>query len=89
MTTPAPSTTLHLSIDRLVLDGPTLAPHQLPLLLAALQSELTTLLADTTFTAAAIDRVRAPDLSPGTASDPTTLGRELARSLARTLGGGP
>jgi hypothetical protein len=79
------STTIHLDIDRLVLDGP-LPPGQLPVLLAALRSELTLLLTDTPPTSSsATDRVRARDLSPGTASDPTTLGRELARSLAHSL----
>lgn len=84
------TTTLHLTIDRIVLDGPTLAPAELPRMLAALENELHLLLADTHLTRiGAVDRVRAPDLSPGTASDPAALGRALARSLAHTLGGAP
>lgn len=85
---------VHLTIDRLVLDAPDLAPADVPRVVAALEHELARLLADPAadLAALAVDRVRAPDLAPGTsAADPAALGRGLARSLARALvpGGAP
>lgn len=81
------SPTIHLTIDRLVLDAPDLAEADVPRVLAALEHELARLLAEPAArTPLAADRLRAPDLAPGTsASDPAALGRGLARSLARAL----
>lgn len=84
------SANIRLTIDRLVLDAPDLAPGDVPRLVAALEHELARLVAEPRDLAAhAADHVRT-DLSPGTDTrDPAALGRGLARSLARALGGAP
>ncbi len=83
---------VHLTIDRLVLDVPGLAPHDVPRLVAALERELGDALAapDRPLPpGGAVDLARAPDLSLQTPLDPAALGRDLARALAHTLGGAP
>lgn len=85
----APTPRVHLTIDRLVLDVPGLAPADVPRLVAALERELAAALAGRALPGGAVDLARAPDLSLQTPIDPTALGRDLARALARTLGGAP
>lgn len=81
------TTEIHVVIDRLVVDAD--APTNGERLAGALQRELTRLLVEQppAATGRAVPTLCLPDIAP--AAGPDALGRELARALARGLGGAP
>ncbi len=81
---------IHLHIDRLVLDGFALDAAQGPALQAAVQAELTRLLAEQGVGSGfrqggALAYVRGPDLQLPSASAPDTLGRQIGGAVHRSL----
>ena len=83
---------VHVHIERLILDGLPLEWSQGPLVRAAIEQELTRLLAahglsDELRLGGAVPRVRAGALPLARESHPAGLGRQIARSVYRGIGG--
>jgi hypothetical protein len=83
---------VRLHIERLVLDGLALERGHEPVLRAALEAELTRLIADgggahELMTAGAVPRVSAPGIETAGDGDPAQLGRQIARSVYDSFGG--
>jgi hypothetical protein len=88
---------VRLHIERLVLDGLELERGHEPLLRAALEAELTRLIADggggganhLRAAAGMVPRLSAPGIeTAGGGGEPAQLGRQIARSVYDSLGGG-
>lgn len=81
---------INLHIERLVLDGVNIAPHQGPLLQQALQTELTRLLATGGLSDGLTRGIALPRLSASniqlTDNNPTQLGRQIAQSVYGGIG---
>ena len=80
-----------VTIDRLVLDGITVAPRQRDTLRGAVQSELSRLLRDGGIGprfagGGATARLGAPSVRVSTDGDPAALGREIARAVYGGIG---
>jgi hypothetical protein len=83
---------LQLTIDRLILDGISLRPDAIPILQAALESELALLLGTGSLPLSAdlnLAGLRAGAISLPPGNDPAQLGAQIARSLYGSLGGQP
>lgn len=81
---------ISVHIERLVLDGISVAPGQQSHLQAALQTELARLLAEDALSPDLLTRRAVPSISGGSlqltgADDPGALGRQIARALQRGL----
>ena len=89
-TTQAARPSIHLHIERLVLDGVDIAPGQRPLLQASVTTELTRLLTDGGLAPSLAEGVALPRLSTGgiqlTDNDPAQLGRQIAQSVYGGIG---
>ncbi len=77
---------IHLHIDRLVLDGVSVLPHERPVLQAAVEEELTRLLAadglpSTLMSDGAVPSVPASAIQLKCESGPTRLGQQIARAV--------
>lgn len=81
---------INLHIERLVLDGINIDPHQRPLLQAALQTELTRLLTERGVSSSLAQGVAMPRLSTAdmhlTGTNPTQLGWQIAQSVYGGIG---
>lgn len=82
---------IHLSIERLILDGVPLAPHARPALVAALEAELGLLLAEGGLAAemragVSLPRVTAPPIALEPATPAAELGRQVARAVYAGIG---
>ena len=81
---------VRLHIERVVLDGLELERAHEPLFRAALEAELTRLIADGgaahLATAGAVPRVSAPDIETAGDGDPARLGRQVAVSVYDGIG---
>jgi hypothetical protein len=83
---------IHLHIERLILDGLALQPGEERLLSAALQGELTRLLAEGDLAqlglaGTALPELRAAPIQTGPRPDPAGLGRQIAGSVFGSMGG--
>ena len=83
--------TIHVSIERLILDGIPLAPHARPALVAALEAELGLLLAEgglapEMHTGSALPRVTAPPIALEPSTPAAELGRQVARAVYAGIG---
>jgi hypothetical protein len=80
---------LRVHVDRLVLDGVPVEPHAGPKLQAAVEAELTRLLAAEVpprlFTGAAVPVLRVPSAPLPPDGLPSRLGVQVARALYRSL----
>ncbi|MCF6218061.1 MAG: hypothetical protein L3J62_11760 [Gammaproteobacteria bacterium] len=77
---------INLHIERLVLDGVALEPHQRPALKASLEAELASLLGRNGVGAGlhnggAVDAIRADSIAIGGKNEPSGLGKQIARSV--------
>jgi len=77
---------INLHIERLVLDGISLSPIEHPLLHAAVEAELTRLLAsgslsDALKSGGALYRVRAADIQLANEGNPARLGEQIAGAV--------
>lgn len=83
---------IHLHIDRLVLEGLPLSQGDGPLLQAALESELTRLLGDglsgELAKGAAVPRLKAQGIDVAPSDGPKAIGRKIAGSVCGGLGDG-
>jgi hypothetical protein len=83
---------IHLHIDRLVLDGLPLSPADGPLFKAALVSELTRLMGDglspELAEGAAVPRLRAQGIEVAPSDGPGIIGKKIAGSVYGGLGDG-
>jgi len=82
----AKSMNINVHIERLILDGVALSPHQRPHLQAAVEAELTRLLtegglASGILTGGAVPHVNAETIQLTGANNPTHLGQQIARSV--------
>ncbi len=82
---------IHVSIERLILDGVPLVPHARPVLVAALEAELGLLLAEAglapeLLTGAALPRVLAPPITLVPETPAAELGRQVARAVYAGIG---
>jgi len=90
-TTQAARPSIHLHIERLVLDGVDIAPGQRHLLQAGVTAELTRLLTDGGLAPSLAQGIALPRLSTGGiqlngGDDPTQLGQQIARSVYGGIG---
>ena len=86
-------TTLRLHVERLVLDGLALAPGEEPALQAALEAELTRLLAEGglaphLLAGGARPYARGGMVRAAGSGDPTGLGQQIARAVYGGIGNG-
>ena len=77
---------INLHIERLVLDGISVEPHQQPMLKASLESELGRLLAQNGIApglqnGGAFNAIRTNSIDIGEKNEPSNLGRQIARSV--------
>jgi hypothetical protein len=83
--------TVHVHIERLVLDGLQVPPDQRPIVQAALASELEHLVANYGLEAEALSRRAVTGAGPRTlgvaASDAARLGQQIAGAVYKDLGG--
>jgi len=81
---------IDLHIERLVLDGLSIEPHQRPLLQEALQNELVRLLAERGLSDSIAHGLAIPKLSTSdiqlTGNNPAQLGQQIARSVYGGIG---
>jgi hypothetical protein len=81
---------IDLHIERLVLDGVSIEPHQRPLLQEALQNELTRLLTERGLSDSIAQGLAMPRLTTAgiqlTGNNPTQLGQQIARSVYGGIG---
>jgi len=82
---------INLHIERLVLDGISLAPGQRPLLQAAVQTELTRLLAsgglsDSPQSGGALYSMRAAGIQLASDGSPARLGEQIAEAVYGGIG---
>ena len=81
---------INLHIERLVLDGVNIDPHQRPLLQKALQTELTRLLTERGLSSSLAQGASMPKLSTAdmqlTGNNPAQLGRQIAQSVYGGIG---
>lgn len=81
---------INLHIERLVLDGVNIAPHQRLLLREALQAELTRLLSTGGLSEGLTRGITLPKISANgvqlTSNDPTQLGQQIAQSVYGGIG---
>lgn len=82
---------INLHIERLVLDGLAIAPHQRHSLQASVEAELTRLLSEGGLNAQlseglTIARVKAPQITVNPAMSSTHLGQQIAASVYHNLG---
>lgn len=81
---------INLHIERLVLDGVSIEPHQRPLLQEALQNELVRLLAERGLSSSIAHGLAIPRLTASgiqlTGNNPTQLGQQIARSVYGGIG---
>lgn len=82
---------INLHIDRLVLNGLPLGPHDGPLVQAAVESELARLvavngLADSLRPGGAMPSVRAPRIQMANARNATGLGEQIGRAVYEGIG---
>jgi hypothetical protein len=80
--------TIHIHIDRLVLEGLPLGHHEGPLVQAAVEAELARLMGSGTPppSGGATARVTAPEISITPNNSPTRLGQQIARSVHGGIG---
>lgn len=81
---------INVSIERLVLEGLPVGPHQGPLVQQALQAELATLLAQGAppargWSARAVPDLRTDIIRLGASAPPEQWGREIAHVIAGSL----
>ncbi len=80
---------IRLHIDRLILDGVTLAPHEKPLFQAALEAELARLLAEGGLAQSFTGGISVPAVSAGPIAWDASLGpQNLGQQVARAMYGG-
>lgn len=82
---------LNLHIERLILEGINIEPHQRPLLQEALQTELTRLLTTGGLSqdfagGLAVPRISAPSIPLAADNQPVRLGQQIARSVYGGIG---
>jgi hypothetical protein len=82
--------TIHLHIERLVLDGLPLSPADSTQVRGALHAELLRLIVsqglDPGLAAGAVPSIAAPPIHPAEGQDARALGRQIAQSLYRGVG---
>lgn len=80
--------TIHIHIDRLVLEGLPIGHHEGPLVQAAVEAELARLIAGGTRppSGGATARVTAPSISLVHHSTPDQIGQQIARSVHGGIG---
>lgn len=81
---------INLHIDRLILDGVTIAPNQRHLLQASVETELTRLLTDGGLASGLAQGTALPRLSTSgiqvTGNNPAQLGQQIAQSVYGGIG---
>jgi hypothetical protein len=82
---------INLHIERLVLDGVSVEPHQQPMLKATIETELGRLLAQNGIapdlqSGDAINTIRTDSIDVGEKNEPSHLGRQIARSVYGGIG---
>ena len=81
---------INLHIDRLILDGVTIAPNQRHLLQASVEAELTRLLTDGGLASGLAQGTALPRLSTSciqvTGNNPAQLGQQIAQSVYGGIG---